>query len=709
MERRPDIVRIDDFGVARPVDRGAVQRFKGAKGTYRLLPSPPRFVLLEKHAEGTNDFLRLRLGGEIGAPGMLCDIVALIASAGWRGELVVWSTIGQSESAARSIFFETGNVLGAQSTAPGERLGEIMYKLGALDREQILAISKKTTPERRFGETAVDLGFLPRERLFDLVRTQTEEIVFSALRTGEGTFWFVDGFDPSRLAYQHRVSAQVLLMEGVRRLDEGKYFTERIPSAAHVPVKLPIRVEPPADLAKVFAACDGKRSVAEVGRVCGLSEFDTTHTLFRLAQGGFVQIDPPRPNHPDGIVEIFNGAIRAILKAADEDGRGPRVREHLGAFASTTGVYDALFLGAGPASDGSIDPARVSRNLAPLAGDEPVAALSKWLHDYLSFALFDATTEMPKDRARRLNDELSDHIARLAPKNGPISVVPPALPPLPSSAPKSRSGPPPLPRPQPAFADDPPKPPAVNLPALQPMSTPAPETRPSVDNIRPLPKATQMQLVQPPAPTPPPPPPLPPLPPIFDDPTRDPMPSPMFQTAPIDAASDLANSKRLERRRTTRTVLLILACLLLAGAAAASLVVLDIVKIPGLSTAEPTPEPTPTPRPRPRPTPSAEPSPTVPASPSPSPSPSPEPAPTTATTPSTAATAPPPSDIPQTQGRLVLKAPAGFRVWVDNKVVGETPTPVLVACGPRAVKVGSHGSEQKLVVPCGGELEVYAK
>ena len=60
-------------------------------------------------------------------------------------------------------------------------------------------------------------------------------------------------------------------------------------------------------------------------------------------------------------------------------------------------------------------------------------------------------------------------------------------------------------------------------------------------------------------------------------------------------------------------------------------------------------------------------------------------------------------------GRVIPKAPAGFRVFVDNKVVSETPAAAVVACGLRTVKIGSHGAEQKISVPSGGEIEVYAK
>jgi hypothetical protein len=169
------------------------------------------------------------------------------------------------------------------------------------------------------------------------------------------------------------------------------------------------------------------------------------------------------------------------------------------------------------------------------------------------------------------------------------------------------------------------------------------------------------------------------LPAIFDDPTRDPMPAPMFAPEPV-----ITPTPAPARRRTVRTALF----------------VLGIVNLPTTAETEPTPTPTPTPTPK--------------VKPKPAPTPEPEPTPSAtavvAAPASTSAAPPAPADdIPKTQGRLVLKAPAGFRVFVDNKVVGETPAPVVVACGLRTVKVGSHGSEQKITVPCGGEIDVYAK
>ncbi len=82
-------------------------------------------------------------------------------------------------------------------------------------------------------------------------------------------------------------------------------------------------------------------------------------------------------------------------------------------------------------------------------------------------------------------------------------------------------------------------------------------------------------------------------------------------------------------------------------------------------------------------------------------------APVPAPAPSSSA-APPDPTLAAGMGRLAF-APARqwHRVWVDGVVLGESsPTPLVVKCGKRNVRVGSQGSGQTVDVPCGGEALV---
>jgi hypothetical protein len=46
------------------------------------------------------------------------------------------------------------------------------------------------------------------------------------------------------------------------------------------------------------------------------------------------------------------------------------------------------------------------------------------------------------------------------------------------------------------------------------------------------------------------------------------------------------------------------------------------------------------------------------------------------------------------------------RVYVDGRLAGVPPPPIVVGCGRHVVKIGSQGREQTVVIPCGGSVSV---
>jgi hypothetical protein len=412
---RDELVRIDDTGAVHPVGKIASQRMRGRKGAFRLMPAPDHVIFMryvgEDGQRDEDDGAIVKLAGEVTAPGALCDIVALVGQAGWKGELVV-----RSGDASRSLFFESGNILSAQTNVTTERIGSLLYRLGVLSAEEVEAVEEALPEGRRFGEVAVALGLVTREKLFEVMAKQMNEIAFATLLVSDGMFYFLDRYDSGRVAMRHHVSANSLLMEGVQRMDESKYFRERIPSDSHVPVPMAGRSEPAEELRAVWQACDGRRSVLEVGRACGLGEFEVTRAVFQLVQGGFLYISPPMPEGPQALVSLFNEAISMIFQAAERAQKAALLRDHLAQFASSIGVYDALFSGAGPSADGRLDEARTVQNVKTLGGRDADTLLAQWLYEYASFALFDAGSHLSKDEEQRLSRDVSELIKTLAPK-----------------------------------------------------------------------------------------------------------------------------------------------------------------------------------------------------------------------------------------------------------------------------------------------------
>jgi hypothetical protein len=387
---RADLVRVDSHGQAHPIGNVASQWLRARTGTFRLLPAPGHVVFMRYTGEDgrrdAEDGAIIRLAGEITAPSTLCDIVALVGQTGWRGELVVLD--GED---ARSIFFEQGNVVGAVTNVVEERIGSVLYRFGAIDERERDRVLSATSSGKRFGEAALDLGILNQEKLYQFISRQVEEIVFAALAVGDGTFFFLDGFADERLVVRHTTSANALLMEGVRRMDEMRFFREKVPSAEHVPVRTDRRA-PPEEGANVYDAVDGKSSVEEIGRRTGLGEFETTKLLYTLVQSQHVSIHLPRVSGgPTAIVEAANGALRILFEAAKTGHRIDEVRSNLASFAVGAGVYEMLFRGAGPNADGSFEPETVAENTVLVAGgSDPAGVLKQMLHEYVSFALFSA-------------------------------------------------------------------------------------------------------------------------------------------------------------------------------------------------------------------------------------------------------------------------------------------------------------------------------
>lgn len=398
------------------------------QGEMLLLPSPPHALVMRKSGDaGAADDpagSRFWLSGEITKPGVLWDLIGMAAQGNWTGELVVIHDDGK-----RSVFFERGTVVAAYSSADGERLGEVLYHYGALSEEQVAAVAEAATKERRFGETAVALGFLTQERLFELLGKQVEEIVYAVMLVSEGSFYFVEAFEDSRLAYRLNLHVQNLLMEGVRRMDEMELFRARIPSELYVPERiLGARLAHDDEHYPVFAAIDGMSSVEEVARQLGQSSFDVTRALFQLLQRRVIVIHPPRPTGPLAIVTLFNQAIRLVLQKVDEVGGGNDIREQLASFATASGVYDALFRDAGPFPDGTLDADKIADTITVLVGpEEAETMLAQWLYEYASFAMFiaepllrsrviDEPDGAPSSEGATVSRRVAELLAPLAPE-----------------------------------------------------------------------------------------------------------------------------------------------------------------------------------------------------------------------------------------------------------------------------------------------------
>lgn len=414
MGRDPtELVRINDKGEAHPIGNVASQRMRERAGAFRVLPSPKHVVFMRYTGEDgrrdAEDGAIVKLAGEITAPAALCDVIAMLGHTRWKGELVVLNDEG-----IRSIFMESGNVVAARTNVAEERLGEVMYRFGGITEAEQASIMELVQSGARFGAACVALDIMTEEQVFQYLGKQIEEIAHACMALGDGMFFFLDGFEG--VLSHHTFSATMLLMDGVTRLDEIRYFRQRIPDGSWVPHRRDRQDPPPDELRAIYDAIDGSHSVLDLGRVTGLGEFETTKAVYALHQTKHVEVhSPPLTGGPTAVVEAANAALRSIHKRMDAAGKGSAFRQVLSDFAGA-GVTAMLFYRAGPGDNGMLEAERVLENVGSVDGGDPTEFLKQKLHQYVSFALFSAGGALGHEAEAGLNVELEGPMAKLLPR-----------------------------------------------------------------------------------------------------------------------------------------------------------------------------------------------------------------------------------------------------------------------------------------------------
>jgi hypothetical protein len=435
--------RIDASGQLVPAERQGTPALGGRGDSYTLmtggagdllvfartpaqggsLPAPPRVVLS---------------GDAAGFP--ISDLIAFLSQMRWSGVIKVHAPGGE-----RSVMLREGEVRGATSDDPAERLGELLIRLGYVERSH-LEETLREHPPSKVGRALVEKGLLQAHDLFKCVTHQVSEIFHAIVLCREGAFFLVDQPVDDKAGHNIQLSTQSLLMDSIRKIDELAHFRKRIPHGRlYVARKRASDGKLEEDEDRVLGLLDGQRTILELGRLAQLGEFDVTKVVFRLLEGGFASLserplatpaaaapeatrvvpaaaararpEAPRPGGQDAlaVVRVFNFIFREIR---DEVAKQAMDREFI---AAANAALAGQALSASPvlegltfAADGSLPEGRLveafERHRAGL-GSEPVASFKQALSDVMFFLLFQAgellESRADEDLARRVKELLA--------------------------------------------------------------------------------------------------------------------------------------------------------------------------------------------------------------------------------------------------------------------------------------------------------------
>ncbi|HAR44825.1 MAG TPA: hypothetical protein DCS05_01285, partial [Nitrospiraceae bacterium] len=158
----------------------------------------------------------------------LPDIFQIISLSKKTGTLVVRSRRGTG-----MVVFRNGQVIQAASDGIRDSLGNILVSQGLIDQGALtkgLAQQRKE-PDKPIGMILSEMGAVPAQTIETFIRKQIEEIVYELLSWDEGFFNFELGeiapkdkieIDTQEFLLRSGISAEYLLMEGTRILDERK-------------------------------------------------------------------------------------------------------------------------------------------------------------------------------------------------------------------------------------------------------------------------------------------------------------------------------------------------------------------------------------------------------------------------------------------------------------------------------------------------------
>jgi hypothetical protein len=407
-----DVVVIEADGKIR-----TPRQLRDRAGRYRLVVDAPGLLVLQEDFDPQKGVplrvgTRVAMAGELLSRTAVLEVVNIVATAGWRGELHVFD--GESH---RVMAMSQGALKSAWSDHLDDRLGQVLYRHGVVSRAELDELLREVGPEKRLGQLLLERGILTQEQLFMQLQRQIENVFFSALLTREGHYVFsVPDDEAQPPVHSVHLPVQALLMEGVQRIDEMALFRERIPNDDLCPLVQPratrISLDENAQLVLTYA--DGHRTIEEISRESGLGLFMTIKSIYGMLQQGGVELVRANAVDADAVRRLmreFNEVLRDIFMAVATYGGIDQTRATLEAWIHGSG-YAPIF-GEKVEEDGSIDVEYVIEALGQVDVENPLEGLHQALQELSAFALFAATTTLPREQELVLSRDVNTRLKRI--------------------------------------------------------------------------------------------------------------------------------------------------------------------------------------------------------------------------------------------------------------------------------------------------------
>ena len=228
----------------------------------------------------------------------LPEVLQLVSLQRLTGRLAMWH-----ERQSVDIYMRRGQVAFAtdEKRGSGEQLGHILLNMGRISRASLEgALEQCAKNGVRLGKALIEGGHVGPEDIKAVLLRQTERSVYRAMAWGDGRFAF-EFCEMPDFVEDIPVSLRVedLILEGVRRIEEGRLIAEKIPNLDIVFIKPAYSSEEvdgmrlKAGERTVLDLIDGSLDLRGMIEKSGMAEFNFLRAACALYSAGIIKKREP--------------------------------------------------------------------------------------------------------------------------------------------------------------------------------------------------------------------------------------------------------------------------------------------------------------------------------------------------------------------------------------------------------------------------------
>ena len=220
---------------------------------------------------------------------LIAEPLQTIYSNSESGSLVV-----HRQNLTKTLHFEHGFLVGAQSSDPVECFGEMLLRMGRLSPDQLDAASKSGTSDEDLSQALIEMNLFEADQLAEFRVLHVQEIVHTLFNWVSGNFEFKAGGD-SRVKGSLKLALPELIFEAIRRvtnpevIHRGLKGTDRVISLVSQFENKVAAVFLKPEEAFVLSRIDPSARISEILQTSPLGVETTQRTLYGFLATGIVE------------------------------------------------------------------------------------------------------------------------------------------------------------------------------------------------------------------------------------------------------------------------------------------------------------------------------------------------------------------------------------------------------------------------------------